>query len=1584
MVFIHGESFEWNSGNPYDGTILAAYGNIVFVTINFRLGILGRRKCRQHSAAGARPVSGAAGEPKAEEKKEKEPLARARGGGGGRGRLVTPVALWVSLVSPREAQRITFPKPLSWSAKGMARVRGRRRPGKIWPSALAKARKGEAIALHRESALHLGFLRPGIRDDTASNFGLLDQIAALLWLRENIAYFGGDPSSITLLGHDTGAIFANLLLISPVANRKGLFNRAVLMSGSALSADAIGKAPLQITKQVAHALNCPTTTDSDLALCLRSQEVDTLLKVRIHKPKYVPAYAPLIDNAVIPDKPLSLMENAQLLGRFDLMYGVTESEKFYVLPPVALLHGVIDNQRDEILRDHAKATHELEPELVLSKILEHYGEFWSGYTDEYTTKNRDMVLDALSDGGTVAPLIMTANLHSRANPKSYMYVFTHPKVMQDYSGQQRQRTVHGEELPYVLGEPLDRNKYDLRRRYTDEETLFSEAMMNWWSSFAYIGNPNVAKRYPYLTGGFKEWRQYEIDWPEYSPQNQTYLNLTIPPAPGSGYRSPEMQFWNEDLPNMLKYPNKDIPLSSKPKGPRPQILDIADGVGRYANASSNKDYEIYGARYTTRGPSSVTDTSVDQDAFPIFVTTSRIDEENTTSEPIALRSSSVITMVIGFGVVFLLINFTAFLYMYRKRSQVKTKEKPLKRRTSQREDPSKRPKMDKHENHYGELGYKSDSKPDLNDVIKNDKAYDNNSNFGRRSKLSRQNSGSTIDTHIKVREWIQQEIVHRCSPRFLRKTRETLQKEHQEKLTKQEEEERRLMEEQMLKEKLNEPIYDESPALVVRPGKKSKLPKVSVAVDATPATRTESILNQVPIELSRTTESTSEAFDHGLDFQIPDPSQFQMSPQVVVIEHHHSKSDPLPMESVLKSVRPNFSTPRIYESDSGSASSLYAKINPKLKCRMPRSGLRTNQEGASEEYKCREDRATGMEDIYAKSGPKLTTFGVPAGDVNVTCREPTVERECISPEEALRTIKRRNYPKVLPDIEKRRSLPAPSSLFVPKQHAGSLKDYKNGLHGGFSGSQPPLPPPRVFGTSKSLDFAEESEGQHDAGPITTNLYVGPLLKKHDCSPRNKSDPSIIDSFETNGVQRVQTGGSVDSIYTNPLCPVHGVSLNSQSVDEDIGSPSALLETGIGNPNWYKPAASRNEVTITTSTSEPRIMIKPREPELQAVSNSNWDSKQLGVEPRIVIRPREPELQIGAGSIFNRRGANGEPRIVITPREPEATLGSSWNPRGADLESRAMLKLKESESRLNEYPTWQTQDSNSDPNLPQTRDLESPLNRDLKEPNTDPRHQIKPKEPDHQAGVNWDSKCPSAEPRIVITPRVGNLLGQASQNLGQTVLNLTAACSEESIDPNLEGHSTKCHILDNSTVSSRERLEIESSPDSKQQTERREPRIIIAPKCGSSNLKQPKIIIKPTTSLQRGRDQRNIPKVSAIPSPEGHQACQALDRDQARVGGEKPALREKPKVTRIPSFSRRKEEAGIEKSHVEKTEVVQRVEAATCKVPAVSTTPDGRSSIPTLQKKESEKSSSTDSSSASNGNSSGSNTGTVKRKPAYKK
>ena len=45
IVYVHGESYEWNSGNPYDGSVLASYGQVVVVTINFRLGVLGEFNC---------------------------------------------------------------------------------------------------------------------------------------------------------------------------------------------------------------------------------------------------------------------------------------------------------------------------------------------------------------------------------------------------------------------------------------------------------------------------------------------------------------------------------------------------------------------------------------------------------------------------------------------------------------------------------------------------------------------------------------------------------------------------------------------------------------------------------------------------------------------------------------------------------------------------------------------------------------------------------------------------------------------------------------------------------------------------------------------------------------------------------------------------------------------------------------------------------------------------------------------------------------------------------------------------------------------------------------------------------------------------------------------------------------------------------------------------------------------------------------------------------------------------------------------------------------------------------------------------
>ena len=100
--------------------------------------------------------------------------------------------------------------------------------------------------------LFAGFLRPGLGRDVVSNFGLLDQIAALHWLKENVGAFGGNPDAVTLVGHGSGASLVSFLMTSPVAkaSQRELFQKAILMSGSSLSPMAVSRDPTDITMQV--------------------------------------------------------------------------------------------------------------------------------------------------------------------------------------------------------------------------------------------------------------------------------------------------------------------------------------------------------------------------------------------------------------------------------------------------------------------------------------------------------------------------------------------------------------------------------------------------------------------------------------------------------------------------------------------------------------------------------------------------------------------------------------------------------------------------------------------------------------------------------------------------------------------------------------------------------------------------------------------------------------------------------------------------------------------------------------------------------------------------------------------------------------------------------------------------------------------------------------------------------------------------------------------------------------------------------------------------------------------------------------
>lgn len=73
--------------------------------------------------------------------------------------------------------------------------------------------------------LFAGFLKTGAKGSAQGNFGLMDLVAGLHWLRENLPAFGGDPDRVTLMGHGTGAALVNFIAVSPVAKGEVLAHR---------------------------------------------------------------------------------------------------------------------------------------------------------------------------------------------------------------------------------------------------------------------------------------------------------------------------------------------------------------------------------------------------------------------------------------------------------------------------------------------------------------------------------------------------------------------------------------------------------------------------------------------------------------------------------------------------------------------------------------------------------------------------------------------------------------------------------------------------------------------------------------------------------------------------------------------------------------------------------------------------------------------------------------------------------------------------------------------------------------------------------------------------------------------------------------------------------------------------------------------------------------------------------------------------------------------------------------------------------------------------------------------------------------
>ncbi|XP_052022560.1 carboxylesterase 5A isoform X2 [Apodemus sylvaticus] len=355
------------------------------------------------------------------------------------------------------------------------------------------------------------------------NWAFQDQLAALLWVKENINYFGGNPDSVTIFGGSAGAISISSLILSPLST--GLFHRAIMQSGVAIipslkSLDNELKRDLQV---VADICDCNVTDSEALLKCLREKSSLELLDLS-QKAK---SFTRVVDGSFFPDEPLELLSQKKF-KTVPSIIGVNNQECGFLLP-----------MRDtpEILLGSNEST-----ALTLIHILLHIPtQYLHVVSKEYfhgkhsLTDIRDTLLDLFGDVFFVVPGLVTARYHRDAGGPVYFYEFEHRPHCFQNTRPSFVKADHTDEIRFVFGGPFLKGDVVMFEEATEEEKLLSKQMMKYWANFARSGDPN-GDDLPL--------------WPVYD-QNEQYLKLDINISTGQRLKDRRVEFWTDTLPLIL-------------------------------------------------------------------------------------------------------------------------------------------------------------------------------------------------------------------------------------------------------------------------------------------------------------------------------------------------------------------------------------------------------------------------------------------------------------------------------------------------------------------------------------------------------------------------------------------------------------------------------------------------------------------------------------------------------------------------------------------------------------------------------------------------------------------------------------------------------------------------------------------------------------------------------------------------------------------------------------------------------------------------------------------------------------------------